>query len=632
MAEGVDSRCVEIDAEDEGKSADSSHKELEDLEKQSKDDGDTSKHLNSPSACNDSPSEVLESRGNSSCKTNTQGTTERTSNLMENPDVGCSNNSVKTDVKIQQIRIANDQDRLGGKQDVLIKGNDNYFQKTEDWDKELDQQNAQNVPSLQSSCADTIGITEDWDQEIKESGITQPHFILKKGDALNEEVFNIKILKNISDVDLGAVGGGPSPSTGAALQLSANDNMQSLYHIKWVTWKNLNTPIITQNENGPCPLIALMNVLILQRRISIPPVQEMVSSNQLMEYLGDYILTHAPERLTEGAQLNYEQNMADAIGIMCKLQTGLDVNVKFTGVADFEFTRECLVFDLLNIRLLHGWLVDPQNHEAILAIGSLSYNQLVEKIIASKQEGADSNLATEGFVAESFLDNTASQLTYHGLYELNAKMDEEELCIFFRNNHFNTLFKHKNELFLLVTDQGYLTEEKVMWETLSNVEGDGCFVDANLQTIPVSQQPSAEAANAGSKLPTGISQEDQDYLVALSLQEEQTNITNSRGRESWEQEASATANLPPQPDPSAGMTSQEWSDLQLAMQLQQEEEQRNLQLQQQQQQHQQHQSRSQPSDSRPRGSPSHASSNPSPSSQSPRQQTPSDQNKECTIL
>lgn len=38
-----------------------------------------------------------------------------------------------------------------------------------------------------------------------------------------------------------------------------------------------------------------------------------------------------PQRLSEGARLNYEQNMHDAIAIMNKLQTGLDVNVKFTG-------------------------------------------------------------------------------------------------------------------------------------------------------------------------------------------------------------------------------------------------------------------------------------------------------------
>jgi len=68
----------------------------------------------------------------------------------------------------------------------------------------------------------------------------------------------------------------------------------------------------------------------------------------------------------------------------------------FFSVGDFEFTPECVVFDLLNIRLMHGWLVDPQNQDAVVAIGNLSYNQLVEKIIASKQEGADPDLVSAG--------------------------------------------------------------------------------------------------------------------------------------------------------------------------------------------------------------------------------------------
>lgn len=40
----------------------------------------------------------------------------------------------------------------------------------------------------------------------------------------------------------------------------------------------------------------------------------------------------------------------------------------------------------------------------------------------------------------------------------------------------------QNELFLLVTDQGFLTESSVIWETLCNVEGDGHFVDADFRT------------------------------------------------------------------------------------------------------------------------------------------------------
>ena len=37
------------------------------------------------------------------------------------------------------------------------------------------------------------------------------------------------------------------------------------------------------------------------------------------------------QEISDAAQLNYEQNMHDAIAVFHKLQTGLDVNVQFTG-------------------------------------------------------------------------------------------------------------------------------------------------------------------------------------------------------------------------------------------------------------------------------------------------------------
>lgn len=42
---------------------------------------------------------------------------------------------------------------------------------------------------------------------------------------------------------------------------------QSVYHIKWIQWKEEHTPIITQNENGPCPLLAILNVLLLAWKV-----------------------------------------------------------------------------------------------------------------------------------------------------------------------------------------------------------------------------------------------------------------------------------------------------------------------------------------------------------------------------
>ena len=32
----------------------------------------------------------------------------------------------------------------------------------------------------------------------------------------------------------------------------------------------------------------------------------------------------------------------------------------YCSITEFEFTRECAIFDLLDIPLYHGWIVDPQ--------------------------------------------------------------------------------------------------------------------------------------------------------------------------------------------------------------------------------------------------------------------------------
>ncbi|KAK7832721.1 hypothetical protein U0070_026917 [Myodes glareolus] len=199
-----------------------------------------------------------------------------------------------------------------------------------------------------------------------------------------------------------------------------------------------------------------------------------------------------------------------------------------------------------------------QTDDIVKAVGNCSYNQLVEKIISCKQSD-NSQLVSEvhigsiGFVAEQFLNNTATQLTYHGLCELTSTVQEGELCVFFRNNHFSTMTKHKGQLYLLVTDQGFLTEEKVVWESLHNVDGDGNFCDSEFHLRPPSDP---ETVYKGQQ-----DQIDQDYLMALSLQQEQQSQEIN-----WEQ-------IP------EGI-----SDLELAKKLQEEEDRRASQYYQEQEQ------------------------------------------------
>lgn len=117
------------------------------------------------------------------------------------------------------------------------------------------------------------------------------------------------------------------------------------------------------------------------------------------------------------------------------------------------------------------------------------------------------------------------------------------------------MIKYKGQLYLLVTDQGFLTEEKVVWESLHNVDGDGNFCDSEFLLRPPSDP---ETVYRGQQ-----DQIDQDYLMALTLQQEQQSQDLQ-----WEQ-------LP------EGI-----SDLELAKKLQEEEDRRASQYYQEQEQEQ----------------------------------------------
>lgn len=102
----------------------------------------------------------------------------------------------------------------------------------------------------------------------------------------------------------------------------------------------------------------------------------------------------------------------------------------------------------------------------------------------------------------TFLDNTRSQLTYHGLFTLaslqpgtksepspsdsasepTSTPQQPELFAHFRNSHLAVLYRHADALYTLVTDQVFLNEPSVVWERLEDVDqGASVFVDSTFQ-------------------------------------------------------------------------------------------------------------------------------------------------------
>jgi len=295
----------------------------------------------------------------------------------------------------------------------------------------------------------------------------------------------------------------------------------NIYHVKWISFSGSECGVITQNINGPCPLISIINVLSLRGRLKLPSSCQVISAEQLLEYLADLLINIQPDSLN--AEQDFHHNMNDAIAILPKLQSGLDVNIRFSGVKDFEYTPECIIFDLVGTGLYHGWLVDPQMEEVVLAVGNKSYNQVVEYIITGRSS-EDSLEEAKALLAEQFLEECASQLTYHGICELNSVMKDGQLAVFFRNNHFSTLCKNGDTLYLLVTDQGFLDQADVVWETLDNIQGDTVFVDQHFNLV---QSQGCNVAGSGT-----MSGERSDHEIAMSLQKQ--DLEGSKRDKEWD--------------------------------------------------------------------------------------------------
>jgi hypothetical protein len=163
------------------------------------------------------------------------------------------------------------------------------------------------------------------------------------------------------------------------------------------------------------------------------------------------------------------------------------VNVRFTDVNAFEFTGETAIFDLLRLPLVHGWLVDPSDAATAAAVGAMSYNALVERLVSGEAP------PEQALALQSFLERSASQLTPYGLQALHERVPDGTLAVFFRNNHFCTAYKHRGGFYLLVTDEGYRDQAGLVWESLSNVDGDTPYMTGAFEPFV----PPAPAAAGG---------------------------------------------------------------------------------------------------------------------------------------
>ncbi|XP_076920763.1 uncharacterized protein LOC143581980 [Bidens hawaiensis] len=195
-------------------------------------------------------------------------------------------------------------------------------------------------------------------------------------------------------------------------QPGGEDPKEMLHKTKLIQFLGRNTPIVLQNDNGPCPLLAICNVLLLRNNLNLSSDVAELSQEKLLSLVAERLIDSNSNVNDKDAGYieNQQQNISDAIDLLPRLTTGIDVNLKFTRIDDFEFTRECAIFDLLDIPLYHGWIVDPQDSDTAEAIGLKSYNTLMGELVALDTQNPQSEIKNPEEDVVDFVAATTASL------------------------------------------------------------------------------------------------------------------------------------------------------------------------------------------------------------------------------
>ena len=150
--------------------------------------------------------------------------------------------------------------------------------------------------------------------------------------------------------------------------------------VEWTDRTGFRGPvnILLQNDNGPCPLVALINTMVFTSPATAAYTsgKERISVKGLLEYLGELLLEKVSA--ADGAQSSEIINDTDdVLRLLPKLVTGLNIDPMFDG--QFSNSPEMSLFRLYGVDVVHGWLVDPHEpiHHHVIEAESYEHSQML---------------------------------------------------------------------------------------------------------------------------------------------------------------------------------------------------------------------------------------------------------------
>ncbi|KAF0990588.1 hypothetical protein HZS_3636, partial [Henneguya salminicola] len=266
-----------------------------------------------------------------------------------------------------------------------------------------------------------------------------------------------------------------------ATKSSNSESVPLVSGIKYIQFEERTVPIFTQLFNGPCPLIAIVNAMSLLVRIDfkLSPGQDLIELDTLIHLLAQYIINQDSTKDSNHTE-NYQANIEGSLDILYQIVNGININVLFSGIRDFEFTKEIGLLDILKLDLYHGWIVDPAHATLRELISHMTYNQLMEHICTWGEYDTETPEYKKYIMASKFLNGYPTQLSHYGLKLLVQSIAETKIGVFFRNDHFSTVIRRGRHLLTLVSDFGYQNNSNVVWEIVA-LSGSGQFLTCDFK-------------------------------------------------------------------------------------------------------------------------------------------------------
>lgn len=314
--------------------------------------------------------------------------------------------------------------------------------------------------------------------------------------------------------------------------IKSDSKMDLTFDTKNIQFQSQSHKILLQNENGPCALVALVNLLLLSSshaRYSKDIIRLIQDERKVK--LHDILQSLADIAINMTAETNELEDIDYLLLMLPDLHKGLNVNPRFNGSFGKSNQAATELFKVFKVRLVHGWIMGGEYDE----IRDLSYEDaqdLLTKAADLKRETeendniepiTDENTESclrQASLVTQFCNQTATQLTETGLLHLNETITEGEFTILFRNDHFSTLYKQNGILYNLVTDLGFKRRSKIVWESLITIDGSGDgFFDGHFKQSPFESNNTASSFSLEDS--SDAEQIDKDQRYAKELQEEE---------------------------------------------------------------------------------------------------------------